>query len=193
MHRMGPTLQKYSPASAPATRASPATSPAPLHPHTGWGLQPFGTPTKILTHPQNPRGERKSLHISALSSLPVLTPQLELGGPSPPALPPHAALPGTQTVPFSTFLTPYSLLSPSLTARGYFSSRSRPASKPGLPQHLLAGGISIYPEELHAFLSLLRMTLFPFGTIQKWDEKGKYYAGHSKAKDTGIFQRAQWM
>lgn len=89
---------------SPAERRTGAAAPSHTH--------------KVLTV------TRKALTVTP-SSFPVLTPQLEPGGLAHPC-PPHRAQPslaqcGAQTVPFSTFLAPNSLLPPSFAVRGYFS------------------------------------------------------------------------
>lgn len=101
----------------------------------------------------------------------------------------HACL---QIVPFSTFLTPNSLLSPSPCCLRLFFSRSRPAtaSKAGLLQHVFAA-CSRSPEELNV-LPVSKCVQRPHFSLEasrtQKKEKGGYRAGHSKKKkDLEIF------
>lgn len=91
------------------------------------------------------------------SSVPALTPQLEPSGAWSICThqPPQAQC-GAQTVPFSTLLTPNSLLCPSLTARGCFSL------DPGQLQNQGRCSISLQGvfTSLNAFPSVLGMTPF---------------------------------
>lgn len=121
------------------------------------------------------------------SSVPALTPQLEPSGAWSVCThqPPQAQC-GAQTVPFSTFLAPNSLLCPSLTARGCFSL------DPGQLQNQGCCSISLQGvfTSLNAFPSVLGVTPFLSGAPRTWkrDEKGRQSAGCSKAKDVEIFK-----
>lgn len=98
------------PASAPADQT--ISYPSTAQPERRVGAAAPSHTHEILSPPQkSSRREGKLAHSRSEQPPPALTPQLEPEGLSPPASPPHAE-PGAQTVPFSTFLAPNSLLSP---------------------------------------------------------------------------------